>query len=60
MSGNVQKCPEMSGVGAAGGGGSTNQNDRVGNIRERPPIRMTALGISVNHRQSEGPRWEYP
>eukprot|EP00976_Prorocentrum_cordatum_P096457 1190572-Prorocentrum_minimum.AAC.1 len=31
---------------------TANQNDRIGNIRERPPIRMTALGISVNDRQS--------
>eukprot|EP00976_Prorocentrum_cordatum_P114353 1195838-Prorocentrum_minimum.AAC.1 len=37
-----------------------NQNDRVGNIRERPPIRTTALGISVNDHQLERPRWEYP
>eukprot|EP00976_Prorocentrum_cordatum_P073666 1181207-Prorocentrum_minimum.AAC.2 len=30
-----------------------NQNDRIGNIRERPPIRTAALGISVNNHQSE-------
>eukprot|EP00959_Pyramimonas_sp_CCMP1952_P213807 4473702-Pyramimonas_sp.AAC.1 len=29
------------------------------NVLERPPIGMTALGISVNGRQSEWSHWEY-
>eukprot|EP00976_Prorocentrum_cordatum_P109489 1195029-Prorocentrum_minimum.AAC.1 len=32
---------------------ATNQSDRIGNIRKRPPIRLTASGISANDHQSE-------
>eukprot|EP00976_Prorocentrum_cordatum_P028804 585887-Prorocentrum_minimum.AAC.1 len=32
---------------------TANQSERIGNIRERPPIRVSASGISANDRQSE-------
>eukprot|EP00959_Pyramimonas_sp_CCMP1952_P160150 3349645-Pyramimonas_sp.AAC.1 len=32
----------------------------IGNIQQRPPIRTSALGISVNDHQSERAHWEHP